>query len=298
MSSTGSGRRVERRLRDPSRRPPPAPVRVARAWRKLPTERRLAAVAAIALFLTLFLPWYQETVIAAGVSSLRSIGESLTGWGAFSFVEAAVLLVATGVLALLFTRAEGRAFHLPGGDGAVITAAGLWACVLIVWRIFDKQGTSGHGQLATTSGIEWGIFVALGVAALLAYAGSRIRIAHEPEPPLPGERERPTGEIADDTVEHGPPVRVPNPSAPVRAARRSAAGAGDRDPTDHPTRLSDPEATPRGPVPRGPLDRRDIEELEIAEPPTARLSRIPSRFAPSEPGDSDDPLTLRLDRPR
>ena len=125
-------------------------------------------------------------MIASGITSLRSVSASLTGWGAFSFVEAAVLLVAAAVLMLLFVRAEGNAFHVPGGDGGVITFAGFWTCVLIVWRMFDKQGTTGHGQFATTSGIEWGIFIALGVAALLTYAGTRIRQAHEPEPPLPG----------------------------------------------------------------------------------------------------------------
>ncbi|MGH2890449.1 MAG: hypothetical protein ACRDNJ_12570, partial [Solirubrobacteraceae bacterium] len=157
-------------------------ARVARAWRVLPPERRLAAVAALGLFLTLFLNWYQETVIASGgtatsaadgaPAALRSLTVSLTGWQAFSFVEAAVLLVAAAVLTLLFARADGRAFHVPGGDGGVITAAGVWTCVLVVWRIFDKEGTTGHGQYATTSGIEWGIFVALAFAALLAYAGS------------------------------------------------------------------------------------------------------------------------------
>jgi hypothetical protein len=161
--------------------------RLLRAWRALPPERRLAAGASIGLFLALFLPWYQETVIANGKTALRSASESLTGWGAFSFVEAAVLLVAVGVLTLLFQRAEGRAFHVPGGDGGVIAAAGFWTCVLVIWRIFDKQGTSNAGQVATTSGIEWGIFVALVVAALLAYSGMRIRAAHAPEPPLPGE---------------------------------------------------------------------------------------------------------------
>ncbi len=161
--------------------------RVVSAWRELPQERRLAALACGGLFLALFLPWYQETVFANGVTSLRSASSSLTGWGAFSFVEAAVLLVAASVLVLLFTRAEGQAFHVPGGDGGVITAAGLWTCVLIIWRIFDKQGTSRHGQIAYTSGIEWGIFVALGVAAVLTYSGSQIRLAHEPEPPLPGD---------------------------------------------------------------------------------------------------------------
>ncbi len=158
-----------------------------RAWRELPQERRLAAMAGVGLFLTLFLPWYQETVFANGVTSLRSASSSLTGWGAFSFVEAAVLLVAAAVLILLFVRAEGQAFHVPGGDGGVITAAGFWTCVLIVWRIFDKEGTSRHDQIAYTSGIEWGIFVALGVAAVLTYAGTQIGLAHEPEPPLPGE---------------------------------------------------------------------------------------------------------------
>ena len=40
--------------------------RLVRVWRNLPHERRLAAYAAIGLFLALFLPWYQETVIASG----------------------------------------------------------------------------------------------------------------------------------------------------------------------------------------------------------------------------------------
>src|SRR6476661_5285022 len=162
-------------------------ARVGRAWRKLPPERRVAAIAAMLLFLSLFLPWYQRQFFVIVGGTPRPASDSQTGWAAFSFVEAAVLLVAAGVLVLLFQRAEGRAFHIPGGDGGVIMAAGLWACVLVIWRIFDKQGTSSHGQFATTSGIEWGIFVALAVAGLLAYAGSRIRIAHVPEPPLPGE---------------------------------------------------------------------------------------------------------------
>ena len=90
-------------------------------------------------------------------------------------------------MTLLFQRAEGRAFHLPGGDGGVITAAGVWTCVLVIWRILDKENVSVSGPGATASGVEWGIFVALAVAALLVYAGQRIRRAHTPEPPLPAD---------------------------------------------------------------------------------------------------------------
>ncbi len=129
-----------------SRRHSGTPIERLRAvWRALPRERRLAGGAALGLVFTLFLPWYQETVIARGTTAnLSTISASLTGWGAFSFVEAAVLLVAAAVIVLLFVRAEGAAFHVPGGDGGVITAAGLWVCLLIVWRMFDKQGTTGH----------------------------------------------------------------------------------------------------------------------------------------------------------
>jgi hypothetical protein len=228
-------------------------TRLIAAARGLPPERRMAALASIGLFLTLFLPWYQETVIANGVSTLRSASVTLTGWGAFSFVEAAVLLVAAAVLTLLFVRAEGQAFHVPGGDGGVITAAGVWTCVLLVWRMFDKQGTTGHGQLATTSGIEWGIFIALGVAGMLAYAGSRIRLAREPEPPLLGERAQsrapraPEAQLDDDGWTARPSSPAPKPDAargagPRRARPRSIGAAEDSpDPEDQLTmRLDDP----------------------------------------------------------
>jgi hypothetical protein len=186
-----------------------------RVWRSLPPERRLAACASCGLFLTLFLPWYQETVVVVG----KSASASLTGWQAFSFVEAAVLLVAGAVLTLLFRRAEGRAFHVPGGDGGAITAAGVWTGVLVVWRIFDKQSVAVHGPGATVSGIEWGIFVALAVAALLAYAGSRIRAAHVPEPPLPGEEDHPQpSPIPPPSEDPQPSPLLPPPKSQPRTA--------------------------------------------------------------------------------
>jgi hypothetical protein len=252
--------------------------RVVRAWRILPYERRLAAAGAIGLFLTLFLPWYQVTAFAQG-KTLERATASLTGWGAFSFVEAAVLLVAGGVLTLLFQRAEGRAFHLPGGDGWVIAAAGFWTCVLIIWRIFDKQGSSSHGQIGAASGIEWGIFIALAVGAFLAYAGNRIRAAHSPEPPLPWE-ERPT-QVRDSPEPDAPsrrerndPARQPTPVAADDPRRRVAADdprrrvAADDPPTpvaadDPPTRLLDP-STPAGRSRRaaGPADDQLTMPLE------------------------------------
>jgi hypothetical protein len=272
--------------------------RVVRAWRALPHERRLAAIAAIGLFLTLFLPWYQETVIAQGkATNLQSASATLTGWGAFSFVEAAVLLVAIGVLTLLFQRAEGRAFHLPGGDGWVIMAAGVWTCVLVIWRIFDKQGTSSHGQFATTSGIEWGIFIALAVAAFLAYAGSRIRAAHRPEPPLPGE---------DDAAGSAPPSSAPprrgdrrvRPPRPVRAedprGRRRRDEPGGRSP--EPIAGDDPEGRDSEPFGEDDPPTRRTQPLSEDDPPTRRRRPLSddARTSPFERVEPDDPPTMRF----
>lgn len=288
--------------------------RLVRAWRALPHERRLAGYASFGLFIALFLPWYQETVIATGRSNLQAASATLTGWGAFSFVEAAVLIVAVGVLTLLFQRAEGRAFHLPGGDGAVIFAAGVWTCVLIVWRIFDKQGTDSHAQFATTSGIEWGIFVALGVAAFLTYAGSRIRAAHRPEPPLPGEPSARSGAGAPAGgapagglwAGRGSDKPARGERSGAAAVKRSAADAAADDGRssrrarppgveprpDRPVRPPRPARAP----PSETLRLDDPKTLEIDDPPTLRVSRRPPPASGvDDPPGSDEQLTMPLE---
>ncbi len=283
--------------------------RLMRAWRGLPPERRLAAIAAIGLFLTLFLPWYQVTVIATGVKNLQSASASLTGWGAFSFVEAAVLLVAAGVLTLLFQRAEGRAFHLPGGDGWVIMAAGFWTCLLVVWRMFDKQGTTPHGQYADTYGIEWGIFVALGVAALLAYSGSRIRAAHRPEPPLPGEDSptdplpqpparranrrngsaKPAAAAAPATAATAAPAAAERPEFRARTAEHYGRAPAATPAADPPTQRPDPPARevehldPPADPPEFTIRRAVAADPRAAEAATQHLERPPAKAGPSEP---------------
>ncbi len=285
--------------------------RLMRAWRILPHERRLAAFAALGLFLTLFLPWYQETVLVEN-SAKRVVDASVsvTGWGAFSFVEAAVLLVAASVLVLLFQRAEGKAFHLPGGDGWVITAAGFWTGVLIVWRIFDKQSTSIQGPGADISGIEWGIFVALAVAAFLTYAGSRVRAAHQPEPPLPGEesrrreeprrREESRGAEKPRRGEEPRPPRDPDvPSPPRRQARTPPPVAADPSPTaaksqPRPTQRRRTEPNPAAPPPQPGLAERTAGE-RTERTPRARTERAAGADPPDQAGDWVAPSTDWID---
>jgi hypothetical protein len=180
---------------------PGALLRLVDAWRALTVDGRLAAFAALGLFLTMLLPWYQQNAVVGSGRGEPLVSRDLNAFAVFSFVEAAVLLVAVAVLALLFARAEQRTFHLPGGDGGVVMGAGLWAVLLLVWRLFDKPGITTQG-VAANVGIQWGIFFALAAAGAMAYAGGRMRraAAQHREPPRVEHRERPR-----------PPTETPPP---------------------------------------------------------------------------------------
>jgi hypothetical protein len=208
-------------------------ARLRAAWRTLEREQRMCGAAALALVVTMFLPWYSTSRgVPIPGQGARLVEDNESAIAAFSWVEAAVLLVALGVLAMLFARGERRAFHLPGGDGTVIAGAGLWACLLIVWRLFDKPEL-GQG---VSVGLQWGIFVALAAAIALTAAGNRLRAARRPEPPLvqappprdPGEPVevripdvRP--HLEQTNVMRRPPAADPGPDRPLPLSRAQAA---------------------------------------------------------------------------
>jgi hypothetical protein len=152
---------------------------------RLDETQRLAAGAAVAMFLTMFLPWYEQRTTGVVEGQLRNESDNLAPFEVFSFIEAAVLLVAVGVIALLVLRARGATFELPGGDGTVVAAAGGWIALLLLIRLFDKpEGTDG-AQITVTMGIQWGIFIAFLAAGALCAAGLRLRAADGEAPPPP-----------------------------------------------------------------------------------------------------------------
>jgi hypothetical protein len=197
--------------------------RIGRNWRALSSEQRLAAIAALLLLASMFLPWYQETGNALVGKSLQKIDDSKSAFGVYSFIEAAIFVVVVGVLVLLWARAERKAFHLPGGDGTVIMGAGLWVMFLIFYRQLDKPNGRKEGLIQTSIGVEWGIFIAFLLGALLAYAGYRIRSAHVPEP-LVDDAPPPQAETAPAPAAADPPDRSGDPPS-------QATDAADTEPT-------------------------------------------------------------------
>jgi hypothetical protein len=230
----------------------PGPLtRAVRAWRGLAPEQRVSALAALSLWITMFLPWYSENGVFA--TNPRPVSDTLTAFDAFSFVELAVLLVSVAVLALLFARGERRAFHLPGGDGTVILLAGAWVGLLIFYRMLDQSSLSNSRIGILTTGIQWGIFVALFAAIWLAWTGLSMRRAHRAEPAL-----------TDDPTVPAQTRRIARreryeerPAAPATARPGRADGA-------EPPRPGDLEREHRG------VTREDAEQLSFELPQDLR----------------------------
>jgi hypothetical protein len=218
-------------------------TRLSSAWQALTPDQRLAGGASAALFVTMFLPWYQQNAVVNAPRTAPLQSRNLNAFQVFSFVEAAVLLVALAVVYLLFARGERRSFQLPGGDGSVVFAAGIWVALLLVLRLFDKPGITTHG-VAANVGIQWGIFFALAAAGLLAAAGSRMRAGARPEAPLARRPRRP-----DPPREPEPPARRTRSSEPAGQfpSDRQApiAHVGRRPPAP---RAAPPHRAPRRPV--------------------------------------------------
>jgi hypothetical protein len=234
---------------------------LAARLRAVPAELRNAGIAAAALAASLILPWYQKSFVPSG--SRVFVQDNLSAWGVFSFVEAAILLVAVGVVFLVWARANRRAFHLPGGDGAVIFGAGCWALALLVWRLFDKPNVDTP---AATVGIQWGIFVAFVAAGALAAAGARVRAAHRPEPPNP---------VAEEPEwEPAPPRAAPSPDRRPREASAVTEVLRDR-----PGWQGEPPSPPQ------PARRREGEGEEPSEAATTRHdpSEADTRVVPPPP---------------
>jgi hypothetical protein len=215
---------------------------VAKKLRALPPELRTAGIASAALVATFVLPWYQKNYSAVVANRLQAESSSLSAFGVFSFVEAAILILALGVVYLVWARANGRPFHLPGGDGTVIFAAGVWAVLLLVWRTFDRPGAEAPG---VSYGIQWGIFFAFVAAGALAAAGARVRAVHRPEPPNPVADEgwdAPTRVARTDDAGRRPV----DPAAVTDVLRERPSWQGD--PPEAPGRGRPAEAPPEGPA--------------------------------------------------
>jgi len=141
------------------------PRQLARDLRGLGGNERIAVIGAAIMVFSLFLPWYQAP---------ESNDLVLTGIGAFSFAEGALLLIAGATVFLAIEGGGGYIPPRPLREWGLFVGAGSWAAVIVVYRMFDRPpfefaGIHAHYEL------HYAIFVALAGALVIVAAGLRMR---------------------------------------------------------------------------------------------------------------------------
>ncbi|MFT4036417.1 MAG: hypothetical protein QM679_12660 [Patulibacter sp.] len=144
--------------------------------------QKMAGLAALLFAGSLVLPWFSKSALPSGAKQF--VTTSLSAFGAFSWIEAALLLVDLAVLLLLALRNAGRRVELPTDDGTLIAIGGGWMLALLVIRvIFAKPEVTSEAGVAPTVGLQWGLLVAFAAAGGLLAAGLAMRGAARAEPP-------------------------------------------------------------------------------------------------------------------
>jgi hypothetical protein len=140
---------------------------------RLTLGEAIAVVSGLALLVFMFLPWYGEEarVEIPGVQSFDADTGTRTAWQAFTLID--VLLFATAVVAValpLAVVARVRSIDLPERPAPVIVAIGLFAALLIFYRLLDVPDTEidvsvGEVSIGRRIGIFLGLIAAAGIAA-------------------------------------------------------------------------------------------------------------------------------------
>jgi hypothetical protein len=126
--------------------------------RRLRAGDMVASLSGVALFVSLFLPWYSAE------------GDEATAWQALSAIDVVLALVAALAVSLLPFTASQRVPAVPIALAAFVTLAGLIGLLLVLVRLANLPGAA--------DGREWGLWLGL-VAAIGIVAGGAFSMRDE-----------------------------------------------------------------------------------------------------------------------
>ena len=175
--------------------------------RRLRSGEWTAALAAVALLVSLFLPWYERDArICIAVADFDCPPtDHVSAWQALSVIDLVLVLVALGALGLWVVTATQRTVALGIALNAFVVAGAAVASILVAVRVLD-QPDLGEGYA-----LSWGLVVAaVATAALLGGSWRALR----------DERVSPPGTSRDST---GRPVPPSPPTPPLPAPPRERA---------------------------------------------------------------------------
>jgi hypothetical protein len=127
---------------------------------RLSAGEKIAGVAAIALFISMFFAWFGFD----NPGEVLGIGGSITfnAWESFDFIDLILFVTAVVTVGSVVAKASDALIDFPFNP--VVTVLGGLCALLVLYRIIDPPGGADR---------EWGVFLGLILSALLTYGGYR-----------------------------------------------------------------------------------------------------------------------------
>jgi hypothetical protein len=139
---------------------------------RLNQGEKIAGIAGIILFISLFLAWYGGGSFSGTVNgvavNVSGGGGSASGWQSLSIIDLIIALTAIAAIASAVLAANQSDVGLPVAMSSVVAGLGAFCVLLILFRIIDKPFDAPDG---VDIGLKWGIFVSLIAAGAVTYGG-------------------------------------------------------------------------------------------------------------------------------
>ena len=131
---------------------------------RLRTGEKIAAGAALLLFVDLFLNWYSVNLGEAFGQFANTVNAdtSASAWEAFDFTDVLLLAVVVVTVGLVALQATGSTLRPPVSRSAIIALLGALATVWVLWRLINEPGP--NKLIDVEFGAYLGLLFALGIA--------------------------------------------------------------------------------------------------------------------------------------
>jgi hypothetical protein len=231
---------------------------------RLSRGEKIAGVAAVLLFIDMFLSWYSANISGAlsAAASRSGVDTSATAWQAFSTTDILLLITIIVALAMVGTRVMARSVNLPVSLPLVVATLGALMTLLVLWRIINQPGPNDFIN------VEYGAYIGLILIAALTYGA----------------------------VEAGGGVDTMRAEADSLQARATAGGGGATTaPPAGATSVAEPPGPPPPAVPPTPVAPPAAPDAAVEPapppppPPPAPEPEPEPRPEPAPPQPGDDP---------
>jgi hypothetical protein len=144
---------------------------------RLKMGERIAGIAAIALFISMFLDWFVvEIPDSSGVDFFLD-GTGQSAWDSLDFIPIVLTIAIVATLSVVLLRLSSSAYRPPALANVVVMVLGVISALLIIFRIIDPPSFGSYGgffgTVSADGAVRFGIFLGLLAATGIAFGGYR-----------------------------------------------------------------------------------------------------------------------------